>query len=181
VFKVADINKVSKRKASETIQPLFNKYEKPDEWRYVLDRRTCGISSPALIISLNQVIKTPAGNEKFANLLSRKMCKLSQRYTSGIPRTHASDVGCPVDVSSIRLQQVTNISFGTWQQSAVPRIDLHTLTDCQKRCVISTLLRCFKSFSPMSLSLSSRPSDIAYISSRTSFEVVDYKQRSAGF
>lgn len=35
VFKVADINKVSKRKASETIQPLFNKYEKPDEWRYV--------------------------------------------------------------------------------------------------------------------------------------------------
>ncbi|GHJ84357.1 hypothetical protein NliqN6_0759 [Naganishia liquefaciens] len=33
VFKVADINKVSKRKASETIQPLYNKYEKPDEWR----------------------------------------------------------------------------------------------------------------------------------------------------
>ncbi|KAJ9112382.1 hypothetical protein QFC19_000803 [Naganishia cerealis] len=33
VFKVADINKVSKRKASERIQPLFNKYEKPDEWR----------------------------------------------------------------------------------------------------------------------------------------------------
>ena len=38
MFKVADINKVSKRKASETIQPLYNKYEKPDEWRYVTDR-----------------------------------------------------------------------------------------------------------------------------------------------
>ncbi|PPQ77016.1 hypothetical protein CVT25_014833 [Psilocybe cyanescens] len=32
-FKVADANKISKRKRQEKIEPLFNKYEKPDEWR----------------------------------------------------------------------------------------------------------------------------------------------------
>ncbi|KAH8120070.1 P-loop containing nucleoside triphosphate hydrolase protein [Phellopilus nigrolimitatus] len=32
-FKVADVNKISKRKKQEKIEPLFNKYEKPDEWR----------------------------------------------------------------------------------------------------------------------------------------------------
>jgi hypothetical protein len=32
-YKVADSNKISKRKAQERIEPLFNKYEKPDEWR----------------------------------------------------------------------------------------------------------------------------------------------------
>ncbi|KIJ21993.1 hypothetical protein PAXINDRAFT_6118 [Paxillus involutus ATCC 200175] len=32
-FKVADVNKISKRKRQEKIEPLFNKYEKPDEWR----------------------------------------------------------------------------------------------------------------------------------------------------
>lgn len=32
-FKVADANKISKRKKQEKIEPLFNKYEKPDEWR----------------------------------------------------------------------------------------------------------------------------------------------------
>ncbi|TFY78795.1 hypothetical protein EWM64_g5219 [Hericium alpestre] len=32
-FKVADENKISKRKRQEKIEPLFNKYEKPDEWR----------------------------------------------------------------------------------------------------------------------------------------------------
>jgi len=32
-FKVADANKISKRKKQERIEPLFNKYEKPDEWR----------------------------------------------------------------------------------------------------------------------------------------------------
>ncbi len=32
-FKVADANKLSKRKKEERIEPLFNKYEKPDEWR----------------------------------------------------------------------------------------------------------------------------------------------------
>ncbi|PFH52274.1 hypothetical protein AMATHDRAFT_74334 [Amanita thiersii Skay4041] len=33
VFKVADANKISKRKKQEKIEPLYNKYEKPDEWR----------------------------------------------------------------------------------------------------------------------------------------------------
>ncbi|EIW86950.1 P-loop containing nucleoside triphosphate hydrolase protein [Coniophora puteana RWD-64-598 SS2] len=32
-FRVADTNKISKRKRQEKIEPLFNKYEKPDEWR----------------------------------------------------------------------------------------------------------------------------------------------------
>ncbi|CAG8630677.1 13166_t:CDS:2, partial [Ambispora leptoticha] len=32
-FKVSDANTISKRKRSEKIQPLFNKYEKPNEWR----------------------------------------------------------------------------------------------------------------------------------------------------
>ncbi|KAH9981405.1 P-loop containing nucleoside triphosphate hydrolase protein [Lactifluus volemus] len=32
-FKVADENKISKRKRQEKIEPLYNKYEKPDEWR----------------------------------------------------------------------------------------------------------------------------------------------------
>ena len=38
VFEVADVNKISKRKRKggkkeEKIEPLFNKYGKPDEWR----------------------------------------------------------------------------------------------------------------------------------------------------
>lgn len=32
-FKVADANKISKRKRQEKIEPLYNRYEKPDEWR----------------------------------------------------------------------------------------------------------------------------------------------------
>ncbi|KZT69048.1 P-loop containing nucleoside triphosphate hydrolase protein [Daedalea quercina L-15889] len=32
-FKVAGANKISKRKKQEKIEPLYNKYEKPDEWR----------------------------------------------------------------------------------------------------------------------------------------------------
>lgn len=32
-FKIADPNSLSKRKRQEKIVPLFNKYEKPDEWR----------------------------------------------------------------------------------------------------------------------------------------------------
>ncbi|KDQ63106.1 hypothetical protein JAAARDRAFT_147063 [Jaapia argillacea MUCL 33604] len=32
-FKVSDPTKISKRKKQEKIEPLFNKYEKPDEWR----------------------------------------------------------------------------------------------------------------------------------------------------
>lgn len=32
-FKVADANKISKRKRMERIEPLYNRYEKPNEWR----------------------------------------------------------------------------------------------------------------------------------------------------
>ncbi|KIM64359.1 hypothetical protein SCLCIDRAFT_115718 [Scleroderma citrinum Foug A] len=32
-FRVADAHKISKRKRQEKIEPLYNKYEKPDEWR----------------------------------------------------------------------------------------------------------------------------------------------------
>lgn len=39
-FKVADANKISKRKKQEKIEPLYNKYEKPDEWRLSKIKRT---------------------------------------------------------------------------------------------------------------------------------------------
>ena len=39
-FKVADANKISKRKKQEKIEPLHNKYEKPDEWRLSKVRRS---------------------------------------------------------------------------------------------------------------------------------------------
>ncbi|KAJ2474527.1 DEAH-box ATP-dependent RNA helicase prp22, partial [Coemansia sp. RSA 2131] len=32
-FKVADANHISKRKRNERLEPLFNKFEKPGEWR----------------------------------------------------------------------------------------------------------------------------------------------------
>jgi len=32
-FRLADPNKITKRKRMESIQPLYNRYEKPDEWR----------------------------------------------------------------------------------------------------------------------------------------------------
>ncbi|KNC98023.1 uncharacterized protein SPPG_06442 [Spizellomyces punctatus DAOM BR117] len=32
-FKTADANKISKRKRQERLEPLFNRYEKPNEWR----------------------------------------------------------------------------------------------------------------------------------------------------
>ncbi|KAF9439217.1 DEAH-box ATP-dependent RNA helicase prp22 [Entomortierella beljakovae] len=32
-FKVADANKISRRKRQEKIEPLYNRYEKPNEWR----------------------------------------------------------------------------------------------------------------------------------------------------
>ncbi|KAI7876376.1 hypothetical protein K492DRAFT_231980 [Lichtheimia hyalospora FSU 10163] len=32
-FRVADANKISKRKRQEKIEPLFNRYEKPNQWR----------------------------------------------------------------------------------------------------------------------------------------------------
>ncbi|KAJ3037230.1 DEAH-box ATP-dependent RNA helicase prp22 [Rhizophlyctis rosea] len=32
-FKIADANKISKRKRQEKLEPLYNRYEKPNEWR----------------------------------------------------------------------------------------------------------------------------------------------------
>ncbi|KAJ2034500.1 DEAH-box ATP-dependent RNA helicase prp22, partial [Coemansia sp. S2] len=32
-FKVADANKISRRKRNERLEPLYNKFEKPNEWR----------------------------------------------------------------------------------------------------------------------------------------------------
>ncbi|KAI6012348.1 hypothetical protein EDC04DRAFT_2904944 [Pisolithus marmoratus] len=32
-FKVANANKISKRKKQEKIEPLYNKYKKPEEWQ----------------------------------------------------------------------------------------------------------------------------------------------------
>lgn len=45
-FKVADANKISKRKKQEKIEPLFNKYEKPDEWRLSKIKRSARSVSP---------------------------------------------------------------------------------------------------------------------------------------
>ncbi|CAO3703629.1 unnamed protein product [Rhizopus stolonifer] len=43
-FRVADANKISKRKKQEKIEPLFNRYEKPNEWRLSRARRGGRIS-----------------------------------------------------------------------------------------------------------------------------------------
>lgn len=51
-FKVADANKISKRKKQEKIEPLYNKYEKPDEWRLSKVRRSARSVS---IVSLHEV------------------------------------------------------------------------------------------------------------------------------
>ncbi|KAJ2506221.1 DEAH-box ATP-dependent RNA helicase prp22, partial [Coemansia sp. RSA 2049] len=32
-FKVADANNISRRKRKERLEPLYNKFEKPNEWR----------------------------------------------------------------------------------------------------------------------------------------------------
>ena len=51
-FKVADANKISKRKKQEKIEPLFNKYEKPDEWRLSKIKR----SARSVCISIYSVL-----------------------------------------------------------------------------------------------------------------------------
>jgi ATP-dependent RNA helicase DHX8/PRP22 len=38
-FRVADSSRISKRKKQEKLEPLYNKYEKPDEWRLSKVRR----------------------------------------------------------------------------------------------------------------------------------------------
>ncbi|OAD02309.1 hypothetical protein MUCCIDRAFT_164241 [Mucor lusitanicus CBS 277.49] len=43
-FRVADANKISKRKKQEKIEPLFNRYEKPNEWRLSKAKRGGRIS-----------------------------------------------------------------------------------------------------------------------------------------
>lgn len=32
-FRIADANKISKRKKQEKIEPLYNRYEQPNDWR----------------------------------------------------------------------------------------------------------------------------------------------------
>ncbi|KAI0654455.1 P-loop containing nucleoside triphosphate hydrolase protein [Cubamyces menziesii] len=51
-FKVADANKISKRKRQEKIEPLFNKYEKPDEWRLSKVKRSARSVRLAICLSL---------------------------------------------------------------------------------------------------------------------------------
>ncbi|KAF9162478.1 DEAH-box ATP-dependent RNA helicase prp22 [Actinomortierella ambigua] len=43
-FKVADANKISRRKRQERIEPLFNRYEKPNEWRLSRIQRSSRVS-----------------------------------------------------------------------------------------------------------------------------------------
>jgi len=47
-FKVADANKISKQKKQEKIEPLYNKYEKPDEWRLKVRRSARSVSTASL-------------------------------------------------------------------------------------------------------------------------------------
>ena len=51
-FKVADANKISKRKKQEKIEPLYNKYEKPDEWRLSKIKRSARSVSLSCFLSL---------------------------------------------------------------------------------------------------------------------------------
>jgi ATP-dependent RNA helicase DHX8/PRP22 len=56
-FQVADAQKLTKRKKQEKIQPLYNKYEKPDEWRLSKVKRSarsvCGLRCLSLLYSTN--------------------------------------------------------------------------------------------------------------------------------
>ncbi len=53
-FKVADANKISKRKRQEKIEPLFNKYEKPDEWRLSKVKRSARSVRPRISVASNK-------------------------------------------------------------------------------------------------------------------------------
>jgi ATP-dependent RNA helicase DHX8/PRP22 len=53
-FKVADANKISKRKRQEKIEPLFNKYEKPDEWRLSKIKRSARSVCSLVSTQINQ-------------------------------------------------------------------------------------------------------------------------------
>lgn len=53
-FRVADANKISKRKRQEKIEPLYNKYEKPDEWRLSKVKRSARSVRIRLPVVLNK-------------------------------------------------------------------------------------------------------------------------------
>lgn len=55
-FKVADANKISKRKKQEKIEPLYNKYEKPDEWRLSKIKRSARSVSFTCLLELNATL-----------------------------------------------------------------------------------------------------------------------------
>jgi ATP-dependent RNA helicase DHX8/PRP22 len=54
--KVADANKISKRKKQEKIEPLYNKYEKPDEWRLSKIKRSARSVSYSPFVFSNHVL-----------------------------------------------------------------------------------------------------------------------------
>jgi ATP-dependent RNA helicase DHX8/PRP22 len=57
-FRVADANKISKRKKQEKIEPLFNKYEKPDEWRLSKIKRSArSVSVQVILTDLDELIR----------------------------------------------------------------------------------------------------------------------------
>jgi HrpA-like RNA helicase len=55
-FKVADANKISKRKRQEKIEPLYNKYEKADEWRLSKVKRSARSVSYYAVIENSALI-----------------------------------------------------------------------------------------------------------------------------
>ena len=57
-YKVADSNKISKRKAQERIEPLFNKYEKPDEWRISRTKKVTRSSQVLRLLSCSALEAT---------------------------------------------------------------------------------------------------------------------------
>jgi HrpA-like RNA helicase len=61
-FRVADANKISKRKRQEKIEPLYNKYEKPDEWRLSKVKRSARSVSHTSTTALPQLTSSPESN-----------------------------------------------------------------------------------------------------------------------
>jgi HrpA-like RNA helicase len=61
-FQVADAAKLTKRKKQEKIQPLYNKYEKPDEWRLSKVKRSARSVRVPLGLLFNKLTICPESN-----------------------------------------------------------------------------------------------------------------------
>ncbi len=83
-FKVADANKISKRKRQEKIEPLFNKYEKPDEWRLSKVKRSARSVCPH--------------SASFQRKVLTYVCRVKRSVDRVVPRSVVG--GCRVHIVS---------------------------------------------------------------------------------